>query len=198
MAVRSMRAVAAHAVAVLLALTLLGGCGSDRTAAVAPEAPVAHNPAVVATPTADTESEYTSPCPTAANARPFAKTRFALHAGLALGAFHRYIYKPLGSGGFKAGAEKRKRTFLKAAVAGAFTLHQLKVAKNFAVANPTLCRAMEGVSGKVSALTDKLKSGTATEADLDALKGSMDGLQQHATETGYPFQERNVTVPGAA
>ena len=30
----------------------------------------------------------------------FAKTKFVLHAGLAFGAVHRYIYKPYRSGGF--------------------------------------------------------------------------------------------------
>ncbi|WP_433427745.1 hypothetical protein [Nonomuraea sp. CA-141351] len=144
------------------------------------------------------ESEHTSTCPTSGNAKRFAKTRFALHAGLALGAFHRYIYKPLRSGGFRAGAEKRKRTFLKAAVAGAFALHQLNVAKGFAIANPSLCKGVEAVESKFTSLTDKLKGGSATPADLEAGKSSMDSLQHNAIGTGYDFKEQNVTVPGAS
>ncbi|MFF4771367.1 hypothetical protein ACFY05_00755 [Microtetraspora fusca] len=188
-----------NAAAALLAVTLLAGCGGSTTTTVAREgadAPKAVAPTAVA-PTS-TEGEYAGACPTGGNAKRFAKTRFALHAGLALGAFHRYIYKPLRSGGFQAGAEKRKRTFLKAAVAGAFALHELKVAKGFAAANPKLCKAVEGVTGHFTNLTDKLKSGTATSADLDASKGSMDALQGDATKTGYPFKEQNVTIPGAA
>ncbi|MCW2882772.1 MAG: hypothetical protein JWQ95_6872 [Sphaerisporangium sp.] len=196
-AVRSPRAVAVPAAAAFLAVALLGGCGGNKTAGMTPEGAVATSQAAGAAPSAGTESEYNAECPTGGNAKPFAKTRFALHAGLALGAFHRYIYKPLRSGGFNAGAEKRTRTFLKAAVAGAFALHELKVAKGFAVANPTLCKAVEGVSSKFTSLTDKLKGGTATEADLDAGKRSMDGLQQDASKNGYDFKEQNVTVPGA-
>ncbi|MGW6504409.1 hypothetical protein [Nonomuraea angiospora] len=197
MAVRSIRSVAEHAVAVLLAASLLVGCGGNPTATSPPEAAVATNPAAVARPTAGDQIAYASACPTGGNAKRLAKTRFALHAGLALGAFHRYIYKPLRSGGFQAGAEKRKRTFLKAAVAGAFALRELKVAKDFAMANPTLCKAVEGVSGNFTNLTDKLKGGTATPADLDASKSSMNGLLHDAARTGYGFKEQNVTVPGA-
>ncbi|RCG29829.1 hypothetical protein DQ384_18685 [Sphaerisporangium album] len=186
----------------MLTVTLVGGCGG-KSATMTPEAAVATSPAAVASSpaavatSAGGDAEYNGACPTTGNARPFAKTRFALHAGLALGAFHRYIYKPLRAGGFKEGAEKRKRTFLKAAIAGAFALHELKVAKGFAVANPTLCKAVEGVSSKFQSLTDKLKGGTATERDLDTSKSSMDGLQQDASKTGFNFKEQNVTVPGA-
>ncbi|KAA9379883.1 hypothetical protein F5972_09630 [Microbispora cellulosiformans] len=196
MAARHARSLTALTAAVTLTLALLTGCAGTTTHVASGDAAAA-GPAVVATPSA-TESEYNSPCPQGGNARRFAKTRFALHAGLALGAFHRYIYKPLRSGGFKQGAEKRKRTFAKAAVAGVFALHELKVAKGFAVANPTLCKAVEGVDGKVRALTGKLRSGTASEADLDAGEYSMNGLQSDAAKTGYRFKERNVTVPGAS
>ncbi|MET7332202.1 hypothetical protein [Nonomuraea sp. NPDC005650] len=197
MAVRSIRSVAGHAATVLLAASVLVGCGNNTTATSPPEAAVATDPAAVARPTVGNETPPASACPTGGNAKRLAKTRFALHAGLALGAFHRYIYKPLRSGGFQAGAEKRKRTFVKAAVAGAFALHQLKVAKDFAMANPTLCKAVSAVSGSFTNLTNKLKSGTATPADLDASKSSMNSLLQDAAKTGYKFKEQNVTVPGA-
>ncbi|MEU8380846.1 hypothetical protein [Streptosporangium sp. NPDC048865] len=209
MPVRSARSVAVPA-AVLLALTLIGGCGGDRPTAVRPEAVVAATSPPAAVPPAagappagdlsaeDTAQEYTAEeCPVGANTKRFAKTRFALHAGLALGAFYRYIYKPLQSGGFKAGAEKRKRTFAKAAVAGLFTMHELKVARRFALANPTLCKGVKAVTDSFSSLTDKLKSGTATEADLVASKNSFDALRQNATKNGYDFKEKTAVVPGA-
>ncbi|SDI06095.1 hypothetical protein SAMN05421505_13233 [Sinosporangium album] len=199
MAVRSIRPAAAYAAAALLTVALLAGCGGNKPTTLTPEGAVAANPAAVATPTVGGgDGEYHSPCPTGGNARPFAKTRFAVHAGLALGAFHRYIYKPLRSGGFQAGAEKRKRTFLKAAVAGLFALHELRVAKGFAASNPTLCKAVEGVTSKFTALTDKLKGGTATPEDLAASKSSIDGLQGDAGKSGFPFKEQNVTLPGAS
>ncbi|MER5621470.1 hypothetical protein ABT061_10560 [Streptosporangium sp. NPDC002544] len=193
--------------AVLLAVALVGGCGDNTPADLRPgamvattSAPAAAPPAATtAPPAADSDQEYPSEeCPAAGNAKKFAKTRFALHAGLALGAFYRYIYRPLRSGGFKAGAEKRKRTFAKAAVAGLFTVHELKVAKRFALANPTLCKGVTAVTASFDRLTSKLKNGTATEADLAATKDSFTGLQQKATQNGYGFKEKNVTVPGAS
>ncbi|MEU6413453.1 hypothetical protein [Microbispora sp. NPDC046933] len=197
MAARTVRSLTALAAAAVLTMALLVGCGGGTTTAPASRGAAAAGPAALVTPTA-TESEYNSPCPTGGNAKRFAKTRFALHAGLALGAFHRYIYKPLRSGGFKAGAEKRKRTIAKAAIAGAFALHQLKVAKGFAAANPSLCRAVERVNTRFATLTDKLHHGTATAADVDAGKSSMDGLQRDASKTGYKFKEQNVTIPGVS
>ncbi|MDP9845367.1 hypothetical protein J2853_004578 [Streptosporangium lutulentum] len=194
----------------MLAVTLLGGCG-DTPSTVNPEAVVTANsapaaalpdpgvpPAANAPPAMETDQEYDAECPATSNARPFAKTRFALHAGLALGAFYRYIYRPLRSGGFERGAERRKRTFLKAAVAGAFTLHELKVARRFAMANPTLCKGTKAVSDGFTGLLTKLKNGTATQADLDAGMNSFNALRESASKNGYDFKERNVTVPGAA
>ncbi|MEV4379871.1 hypothetical protein [Streptosporangium sp. NPDC049644] len=207
MLARSTRSLAVPA-AVLLAVALVGGCGGDRPTALKPEAAVATTapPAAAVPPAAEgapqgaeADQEYPSDdCPATGNTKRFAKTRFALHAGLALGAFYRYIYRPLRSGGFKEGAEKRKRTFAKAAVAGLFTVHELKVAKRFALANPTLCKGVTAVTASFSNLTSKLKNGTATEADLNATKNSFTGLQQKATQNGYGFQEKNVTVPGAS
>jgi len=180
---------------VLLAVTLVGGCGSGRPAAPKLEAAVATTapPAAAVPPGAEAGQE----CPVGVNAKRFAKTRFALHAGLALGAFYRYIYKPLQSGGFKAGAEKRKRTFAKAAIAGLFAIHELKVAKRFALANPTLCKGVVALTNSFSGLTGKLKNGTATEADLQAGKDSFAKLQQNALQNGYDFKEKTAIVPGA-
>src|SRR5579871_5950614 len=53
----------------------------------------------------------------------FPKTKFVLHAGLAFGAFHRYIYKPFKAGSF-TGPDKVK-TIAKAAIAAAFVYHEL-------------------------------------------------------------------------
>ncbi|ACZ91406.1 hypothetical protein Aros01_01073 [Streptosporangium roseum] len=181
----------------MLAVTLVGGCGdAGQTAPATSQAAVPARPgATGAPPAAGAVPESGEECPATGNARRFAKTRFALHAGLALGAFYRYIYKPLRSGGFNAGADKRKRTFVKAAVAGAFALHELKVAKRFATANPTLCKGVQAVSDSFSELTGKLRNGTATEADLEAGKDAFDALKQNAARSGYDFKEREITVP---
>lgn len=54
--------------------------------------------------------------------------KFVLHAGLAFGAFHRYIYKPFKAGDFSGGILKHKLTLVKAGLAGLFAYHELKLA----------------------------------------------------------------------
>ena len=56
-----------------------------------------------------------------------AKTKFVLHAGLAFGAFHRWIYKPAKAGDLSHPLE-HKLTTVKAALAAAFVYHELKLA----------------------------------------------------------------------
>jgi hypothetical protein len=172
----------------VLALVLVGGCGGKSHSS---------STASGSSTAADSDPEYSGACPTGENSRPFAKTRFALHAGLALGAFHRYIYKPLKNGGFKSGADKRKRTFAKAAIASVFVVHEVKVANGFALANPTLCRAGQSISNTFSTITAKLRNGTATEADINSADQAFTSLQQTASGNGFGFSEKSVTVPGA-
>ncbi len=178
---------------VVLSAVLLGACGPKTSSGnAAPTGVTASSSAGV-----DTDTDYNGACPTAGNSRAFAKTRFALHAGLGLGAFHRYIYKPAKNGNFKAGADKRTSSFAKAAVAGLFTVHELKVAKGFALANPTLCNTVQSISDSFTNLVGKFKNGTATQADIDSSQNSFTSLQQEATRDGFNFDEKNVTVPGA-
>ena len=51
----------------------------------------------------------------------FAKTKFALHAGLAAGAIHRYLYKPYKAGTLQPGAKGRTKALVKAGLATAFS-----------------------------------------------------------------------------
>jgi hypothetical protein len=64
----------------------------------------------------------------------FDKTKFTLHAGLAFGAFHHFIYAP-----YKAGTLHGVVALAKAGPAGLFTVHELKLAKADAESSPTLC-----------------------------------------------------------
>ena len=69
----------------------------------------------------------------------FAKTKFVLHAGLAFGAFHRYIYKPFRSGGFTP-ALKHKLAIVKAGAAALFAYHEIKIALVDAQSSATLSK----------------------------------------------------------
>jgi hypothetical protein len=145
------------------------------------------SPASTATPTA---------CPTKPT-RGFAKTRFVANAGLALGAFQRYIYKPYRDGRFKANASGRKRAMITAALAGLFVADQLRRARDNVRADPGLCRVLAAPLDKlvsaVSALADRFKRGQIDDAGIAAVTGGLAGFQQSATKAGAGFAAKNVS-----
>jgi hypothetical protein len=127
------------------------------------------------------------------------KSRFLLHAGLAFGAFHRYILKPLQNGGFTAGASSRTKTFVKAALAGAFVVREILQMDKFANADKTLCKIVpniDGVSTALSGLIDKLKGSTATATDLSGVSSTFDSLQSQAGSLGATIKDRASKIPG--
>ncbi len=83
-----------------------------------------------------------------------AKTKFALHAGLAFGAFHRYIYKPFKAGQLSGGVFHNPAAKLKALVAASFAYHEVRLALDDARASPTLSRVL----APLLALQDRLKT----------------------------------------
>lgn len=112
--------------------------------------------------------------------------KFALHAGLAFGAFHRWIYKPLKNGTFTGGILKHKLALVKAGLAGLFAYHEVKLAIQAARASPKLQKLV----APITALGDKLKSigasaksgnfdpSTITSANSDVT--SLSGLAKQA------------------
>lgn len=112
----------------------------------------------------------------------FDKTKFVLHAGLAFGAFHHFIYRPY--------TEHRLHGVLalgKAGLAGLFTVHELKLAKADAESSPTLCKLVapfDRASAALSGEVDKIKSDKATAGDMDGLGKQVDGLQSGAKSDG--------------
>jgi len=116
----------------------------------------------------------------------FAKTKFVLHAGLAFGAFHRYIYKPLRQGAFKKGTPGRLKAVLKAGAAGLFAVHELRLAHDDALSSDLLrplADRVDGLGNNLGALAAKLKGGLVNPAEIassaaavDALGGASSGL----------------------
>jgi hypothetical protein len=127
------------------------------------------------------------------------KTRFLLHSGLAFGAFHRYILKPLQNGGFSSGASSRTKTFVKAAAAGAFIVREITQMDKFANADKTLCKIVPNIDGINTALSGfiaKLKGGTATAPDLSNVSSTFDSLQSQASGLGSTIKDRASKIPG--
>jgi hypothetical protein len=99
-------------------------------------------------------------CPTS-NTTAFAKTKFVAHVGLAVGAFHHFIYKPFKAGSFTSGGIAHKiLVYGKAALAAGFTYHEIKKSIEDVKASPILCKLLIAPLSKLadgfSSLKDKL------------------------------------------
>ena len=140
-------------------IVLVGGCkSSSTTASSGVDQSIPADPSGTA---ADAQAEDTS-CPTT-NTTSFAKTKFVAHTGLAFGAFHRWLYKPMQAGTFKKGAKGRITAFVKGGLAALFIKREVRLALADAKANPTLCKTISAPLGKlgdtVQSAFDKLKGG---------------------------------------
>jgi hypothetical protein len=167
----------------VLLIGLLGaaGCGS-KSAGSAGSAPKAG-----ATAAADPSGGADAGCQRVGSVN-FDKTKFVLHAGLAFGAFHHFIYKP-----YKAGTLHGVGPLAKAGLAGVFTVHELKLAKADAESSPTLCHLVapfDRATAAVGAATDKIKRGKATDRDMEGLNTDINAVQSGAAAKGVPAPDR--------
>ena len=131
----------------------------------------------------------------------FAKTKFVLYGGLAYGAFSRYVYKPYRAGAFKKGAPKRKRSIAKAAIAGAFTVNQLRLMRNAALSDDKLRPLADNIAKITPTLTSLaagLKGGSIGSAsDLTSISGQLDTLVKGAEAAGVDVPTDKVPpIPG--
>jgi hypothetical protein len=127
----------------------------------------------------------------------FAKTKFVLHAGLAFGAFHRWIYKPAKAGDLSHPLA-HKLTTLKAALAAAFVYHELKLALADAQADPTLSKLVAPITGlqnKLHSLAGSVKSGGASAADVSGLDSTISSIKGLASSAGQPIAEQTPATP---
>lgn len=118
--------------------------------------------------------------------------RFILHAGLAFGAFHRYIYKPLKSGALK-NPFSHKLTLLKAVAAGAFTTHEVKQATQAAKSNPKLAKLaapLTALGAGIGAVIASAKSGKPDLSQLESSNSAIESLKSEASSAGVPVAEK--------
>jgi hypothetical protein len=184
----------------LVAASLVIGLTLSVAGTATADQPIAGHPSAVSTPrVARVPDQLVGKCDQVGSAR-LPKTRFLLHAGLAFGAFHRYILKPLQAGAFSAGATSRVKSFLKAAVAGAFIIREVLQMDKFANADKTLCKIVpniDGISTALSGFVAKLWGGTATAPDLSNLSSTFDTVQSQAGSLGATIKDRATKIPGA-
>lgn len=128
----------------------------------------------------------------------FAKTKFLLHAGLAFGAFHRYLYKPFKAGAFSHPLQ-HKLALLKAAAAALFVVHEVRIAREDAQASALLRKLfspLTALAATVTGLAAGLKGGHADAATITSANGAVDSIKTAASSAGAPITEHApATVP---
>jgi hypothetical protein len=182
--------VARVVVVLMLPLLAIAGCGPASSTSTSSSSPTSS--AVPADPTqsASDAAPVDTGCPTN-NTTPFAKTKFLLHAGLAFGAFHRYLWKPYQAGTFGKGANGRVTAFIKGGLAALFVKREVRLASEDVKANPTLCRSiaapLASIGNDVQGAVDKLKGGDAS--DLSRVDSTITSAEGASSKGGDPIVE---------
>lgn len=127
--------------------------------------------------------------------------KFALHAGLAFGAFHRWIYKPLKDGTFSGGILKHKVALLKAGLAGLFAYHELKIAIEDAKASPKLQKLaapITALQNKLKSIGDSAKSGNFDPSQITSANGDVSSLTSLARQAGISINQQEPSASALA
>ena len=175
---------ASRFISIIVLLVALAGCGSSSHKAQTSASSAKVNTAAMACAKAGTKH--------------LTKTRFLLHAGLAIGAFRHFVYNPFKAGKFNSGAPGRVKSLAIAGAAALYAYHELKVAKGFAEADKTLCKLVapiDQLSARLSALGASLKSGHLDQAGINGAAQNVASFKGSSTKLGAPITE---TVPPSA
>lgn len=132
------------------------------------------------------------PFPQAARPSVAPGAKFVLHAGLAAGAFHRYIYKPFRAGTFNKGAKGRRLALFKAGLAGLFSFHELRLAIRDAQASKTLARLvapLNGLAARMQGLGTALRHGQLRPADVNQANSQLGAVSTEAARAGSPIKD---------
>jgi len=124
---------------------------------------------------------------------PLARTKFVLHAGIAVGAFHRYVIKPYRAGAFKQGAPDRRKALLKAGASALLAYHELKVAAHDANCDgPALKKLAHPLTEALSALsTLRSAIGTGNLAGIASTGALLDTVIAKASANGVRLTDVN-------
>lgn len=163
------------------------GCGSSTSS----------SSAASSTGSAATTSASSGTSTSGSTSIHLAKTKFVLHAGLAFGAFHRWIYKPLKAGEL-AHPLSHKATVVKAALAAGFVVHELKIALRDAQADPTLSKLVSPITdiqNKLSGTASSIRSGHPDTSSLDSVNGTIGQIHSQASSAGQPITEQTPAAP---
>lgn len=122
----------------------------------------------------------------------FPKTKFVLHMGLAFGAFHRYVSKPLRTGAFGSGAPHRAGRIVKAGAASLFAVHELRTAHEDALADNRLrplAEKVEGLTRRLTHLGISLRRGSLRPDQIAGAAGAIRALGTASGALGADIKE---------
>ncbi len=122
----------------------------------------------------------------------FAKTKFVVHAGLAFGAFHRYVYKPFKAGVFGRPAS-HKAALAKAALAAVFAYHETKVALKDAQSSRVLSKLVSpltALQGKLASMGAGFKHGQYNGAQINSAKADTTAASAASVKAGQPIRDQ--------
>lgn len=179
---------------VLIAVLFLTAACNNKTAPATVTAPAAQPTATVnsgtGAPAATTPADPLA-CPTA-NTTSFAKTKLVLHAGLAFGAFHRYLYKPFRAGTFTSGSTLHRTLVIgKAGASALFIKREIRLSIEDVKANPTLCKAIAAplrtLEASVGDAITKLKHGDTS--GLEQANTAVAAIEGQAKSAGLSLPE---------
>jgi hypothetical protein len=152
--------------------------------------------AIVAAGCGSKSSSSTSAAGSTTSTTHFAKTKFVFHAGLAFGAFHRYIYKPYKAGDFRHPLS-HKLAVVKGGLAGAFVYHELKLAAQDVKASPTLSKLFAPitlVADKIKGIGTSIKGGQDPSAAISGANSSLDSIKSTAAANGQNITDQIPTA----
>lgn len=125
----------------------------------------------------------------------FAKTKFLLHTGLAFGAFHRYIYKPLRDHTLQGAGKGRKAVIVaKAGAAGLFAYHELKIAGKDAHADPRLSKLvapLDALAARLQSVGTSLKQGKVDPKAIQQANDQVGALGRQSAGAGASVHDVN-------
>ena len=142
-------------------------------------------------PTAATLASSASPGGTSSTTKSFATTKFAIHAGLAFGAFHHWIYKPVKAGVLQH-PSSHKLALVKAGLAAVFVYHEVKLAAEDAKSSKLLSplvAPLTAAGDRLKSLKSSITDGSVNESDIDGVNAELGQIGSTASANGQPIKE---------
>lgn len=131
----------------------------------------------------------------------FDKTRFLLHMGVAVFAFHHFVYNRYKAGAFKKGAKSRVRYIIEAGVALLFAAHEVSVSYGIAKGSNSktlhaLIAPISKLGGEFNKLGKKFHGGSYSDSDVKSLNSATSGVQSQSSKSGYNIIDKSFPIPG--